>query len=344
MLKDDVCNDALNWAFAIRMPPHPKLLLLDLADHKNSITKLCCPSLKSIQERTGLNRVQILHYSDCLRTAGVIRIEKGGKRQVNRYFLNVTATFCEPLRFTRPPRRGSRGYPVTRTNPKENHNDDAIASPGPLREPAREHSAEMNSDGIQSEVASSRPSGKTPRTEANTVQPDHRQQAPVTPPSPARSGPSGQVVDFADRLNTTPDNVLNVAGRLGLDPDLVLTSMRAEHGWPEPNERDRELWRDRFGEVCQAMLASAARAKWPTYKMRGYAQKRGVDPAEAAKFITDEYGHPPLDQLADNTAWARAFYSVVEAMAGGFLDAIIASGLDLYGFDDDETACEEGAV
>jgi hypothetical protein len=108
---DIVCNKALDWAFQIRMPPHPKLLLLDLADHKNAKTGLCCPSLKSIQERTGLNRAQILHYSECLQAAGLIRVEKGNARSVNRYVLNVTATFCEPLRFTRPPAEVRTGTP-----------------------------------------------------------------------------------------------------------------------------------------------------------------------------------------------------------------------------------------
>jgi hypothetical protein len=95
---------------------------------------------------------------------------------------------------------------------------------------------------------------------------------------------------------------------------------RAQEGTPNP----------------QAIAAAPAEDAWPTWKMRGWASKNRVDADQVADLIIAEYGDPPPDQRNDRCEWARAFYQVAEAAAGGFADAVLALGLDLNEPDADE--------
>ena len=299
--------DALTWAFKIQMPPHAKLLLLELADHKNIITGLCFPSIKTIQHRTGLNRAQIFHYSECLQAAGLISITKGGARQVNHYTLNESVSFREPLRFTRPPRRGSHGYPVTVIEPEDNQNSDTNVSGGTLRIPplVRKNDIKNAHQGIQQDPQ--------PLTNISTgVDTDARTS--TQRPAQAEAIQNGRAAPSPAEREIAAARAHREVERKAGQP--------VRHG----GESDKQFAR-RQAAFLNSMEPKPPKSAWPTWIEKNHAKRRGVEWTDVVDVIQAEHGLPePADDLAP---WKKRFFAMCAAIAGGFPDRCQAGGYEL---------------
>ena len=62
---------------------------------------------------------------------------------------------------------------------------------------------------------------------------------------------SAQLLCFAENLNADATYVVTWATANSVDLDWVLNALHVRHGWPEPLERERDVWVGRFNALCQ---------------------------------------------------------------------------------------------
>lgn len=113
------------WAFAQKVDPPAKLVLLALADHANGQTGLCIPSQQLLAEQCTMSIRTIQRHLITLETAGLIRREarmrgQGRGRTSDAYYLNDQHDNTGPTR---------QSTTTNTTNHDDQHDTVVVAEP-----------------------------------------------------------------------------------------------------------------------------------------------------------------------------------------------------------------------
>jgi len=82
-----MCFNSTKWAIAQKIPAMQKMVLVVLADHENTDTGLCFPSVRLLAEECGMSERSVSNQIARLSAAGLISIERFN-HTTNRYILN----------------------------------------------------------------------------------------------------------------------------------------------------------------------------------------------------------------------------------------------------------------
>jgi Helix-turn-helix domain len=271
-----VSNRALTWAFSANVPPHAKFVLVALADRAND-SGYCFPSIADLAGRTCLARDRVSFFIQCLENAGIIRVERGSGRTVNRYALSIGMQFEAAIRFPAQGRRGAKSAAkserflndVTAAAAAHVTSADGVTCPaGTLIEPSYNPHSRILTD--------------TCRDASHRRMHDTKLLA----------FPNDGEVDSINRMQSdiTPNERTDVRA-------AKHRPSKPAAGTPRPP-------------------APSPRAEaWPTRTMRGFARREGVDPGHVAEAIEARWGRPPPGPR--NPVWDRVFYATVGAAVHG---------------------------
>jgi len=285
----DLSNTALKWAFALKMPPHAKLVLLALADRANN-DGVCFPSLADVAGRTGLTRDRIVFLTGRLEAVGLLVVERGGPRTSNRYFLDTTVELDEPLRLPPQGRRGKRD--------QQKFGQTAAVVHGGNVQPQRlvtSHASGWSRHATNPQEPSINPQGK---------------------PEPSFNHDTNVLTDIRHTAPRRTANEMKADSKDVEIPASLQTGTSMKGGIPSSASLRTPVPASAIGPRTPPAAWCAA---WPEPKLLNFARSRGVNPRVIEEAIIHRWGRPRGSQ-DQRAMWTEVWYPICVAAENDYYD------------------------